>query len=135
MDADCGDRSQPQKLTVSHPVVHWKGMSTLGHRLDLNKVGVSKAPCFVPTAVCFHPFFPVWIRPTRLVGKEHPLVVSTGHVKTLLALKESQIKFPCLTSRQHMDSLAHLKMLLGNIRTQRMPTEDPPATDLLQLPL
>lgn len=67
----------------------------------------------------FHLFLPVWICPTGLVSKEHPLVVFTGYVKTLLTLKESQVKCSCVTSRQHTDSLAHFKMHLRNIRTRR----------------
>lgn len=110
-------------------------MSTLGNRLDLNKVGVSKAPCFVSTTVCFHPFFPLWIRPTRLVGKEHPLVVFTGHVKTLLALKESQVKFPCLTSRTAHGQSGSSQDAFRKHQNPKNAAEELPVTDLLQLPL
>lgn len=136
MDSDCGERSQLHKLTMNHPIAHLKGMSALGHKLYLNKVGFSKVTCFISTytTVDFHPFFPVWICPKRLVGKEPPLVMFTGHVKTLPAPKGSQVKFPCVTSRQHTDSLAHFKTHLRNIKTKRMPAGEPPAEDPLQWP-
>jgi hypothetical protein len=93
MNSDCCDGSQLHNPLLAIQLHISKGWVLWDINYTSTKLGFLKPhallPPIPPVPVCFHLFFLVRVCPTLLVGKEHPLVVFTGHVKTLLTPKES----------------------------------------------